>query len=417
MEGLHNLFINVMIALSNMRTNKLRTGLTLLGVIIGVAAVIIVGAIGMSGRDAILDELKSFGLKTVYVWRDWRNDDPDRLEQGGEAMTLDDLEAIKEGCKRITRIAPVNSDWVVWARYKGKTARVSLDATTPPYKDIQNEEVTAGRFLSQQDIDKRRRVCVVGVEVIKRLFGEGAPSIGREIYLINQGKTKRYTIIGVLKRKDTPLLASVTGDPEMTELNRRVIIPISVFQREANSREVYSIAAEAASSDVAKEAAEEIKQILTRRHKAKFDYQSETMQQHIETTNAILGTVGWIAAISASISLLVGGIGIMNIMVSSVVERTREIGIRKSLGGRNRDIFLQFLTEAVTISMIGGGVGCGLGIGATLIIQILSKKPHLLSTYFIVLGLFISIGVGILSGLYPALRAARLDPVEALRYE
>ncbi|HAV42932.1 TPA: hypothetical protein DCX15_02815 [bacterium] len=412
-----NLFINVRIALSNMRANKLRTILSLLGVIIGVGAVVIVGAIGMSGRDAVLDELKALGIKTIFVWRSWQEEDPDRFERSGQAITLDDLEAIKRDCQGITRIAPVNEGWATWVRYQGRHCRAHLVATTPAYKEIGNEDVTSGRFLHQGDIDGRRRVCVVGTEIIERLFKKGDSPIGKRIYYIlgKGGKPGNYTIIGVLERKDTPLLAKVTGHG--MEHNRRIIIPISVFQKEANSKEVWTVMAEAASSDVAKGAAEEIKQILKRRHKYKFTYDSETMQEHIEMTNAILGTVGWIAAISATISLLVGGIGIMNIMVSSVVERTREIGVRKSLGARNRDIFLQFLTEAVVISVIGGVVGCGLGIGVTILIQILSQKPHLLSTYFIILGLLVSVAVGILSGLYPALRAGRLDPVEALRYE
>ncbi|MEW5767478.1 MAG: FtsX-like permease family protein [bacterium] len=141
------------------------------------------------------------------------------------------------------------------------------------------------------------------------------------------------------------------------------------------------------------------------------------MQQHIEVANQILGTVGWLAIIAAAISLLVGGIGIMNIMVSSVVERTREIGIRTSLGASNRDIFFQFLTESVVLSLMGCLIGCFLGIGATLAIEVLNHQPKLLAPEFIVLSILISILVGILSGLYPALRASSFDPVDALRYE
>lgn len=411
-----NLFLNIKVAFSNMKANKLRTALTLLGVIIGVSAVVVVGAIGMSGRDAVLEELKTLGLKTIFVWRTWEEDDPERFQRSGQAITLDDLEAIKKGCGKITKIAPVCGGWAIWARYKAKTCRVNLEATTPAYKEIQNEQVTSGRFLYQEDIQARRRVCVVGPEVVEKLFDDGVEPTGKEIYLLNPGKskTRKYAIIGVLKRKDTPLIAKFRG--EMGQ-NRRLIIPISVFLRELGTKEVWTISAGATSTEVAKDAAEEIKEILSRQHKGRFTYHSETMQEHIETTNAILGAVGWIAAISATVSLLVGGIGIMNIMVSSVVERTREIGIRKSLGARNKDIFLQFLTEAVAISVIGGVVGCGFGVGVTMLIQILSSKPQLLSTYFIILGLFVSIVVGIFSGLYPALRAARLDPVDALRYE
>lgn len=411
-----NLLVNIRIALSKMRVNKLRTSLTLLGVIIGVAAVVIVGAVGMSGRDAVLKELETLGLRSIFIWRTYLEDDPNRFARSGEAITLDDIEAIKKDCPKIARIAPECMGWMVWARYKGKTCQVNLVATTPSYKDIQNDKVISGRFLHQGDIKNRRRVCVIGSEIVEKLFGQGDDPVGKEIYLVMEGgRARRYTIIGLLKRKDIPLVSKFRGGD--MGINRRLIIPISVFQRELNTKEVWSISAQAISTDVAKEAAEEIKQILKRRHKGKFTYHSETMAEHIETTNTILGAVGWIAAISATISLLVGGIGIMNIMVSSVAECTREIGIRKSLGARDKDIFLQFLTEAVVISVIGGAVGCGLGVGVTILIQTLSQKPQLLSTYFIILGLFVSTVVGILSGLYPALRAARLDPADALRYE
>ncbi|MBI3815327.1 MAG: FtsX-like permease family protein [Nitrospinae bacterium] len=257
----------------------------------------------------------------------------------------------------------------------------------------------------------KREVCVIGVKVKDKLFGAEDP-LSKEIQI---GKD-RYTVIGVLKRKDRDFLASI-GSIGGEDANDRVIVPISTYQHKHNTEMVGHIQAEAVAVSSAKAAAQEIKEILSRRHRGQYIYESQTLQQYIETANTIIMIVSWIGGIAAAVSLVVGGIGIMNIMTISVVERTREIGIRKALGARKSDIRLQFLSESVFISLSGGVIGTGVGITLISIIQVLSHKPRLLAPEYVAVALIVSILTGIFSGIYPALRAASLNPVEALRYE
>jgi ABC-type antimicrobial peptide transport system permease subunit len=408
---------NIQTAFLSLFAHKFRTGLSILGIIIGVAAVILVGSVGMSGRDAIIAELEMFGLRSVGVWQSDEEENPiKRRERKEDAITNDDILAILANCLKVTSVAPICWDWGSWVKYKTKFARCGLIATTPSIKRIRNESLEVGRFLREEDLRNYQRVCVVGKDIVERLFERGQDPIGKQIVHIGRRlpKITRYTIVGVLKPEDTPLSAKISGIPRK---ENKMFVPITIFQKALNTKEVDDIVAEAISPDQGEEAASQIKRFLEKRHKGRFHYESETMQQHIEVTNEILGTVAWIGVIASAISLLVGGIGIMNVMLSSVTERTREIGIRKSLGARDKDILFQFLTEASVLSIIGGAIGILVGISATLAIETISKHPSLLSREFVALAIFVSCLVGILSGLYPAIRASRLDPIDALRYE
>lgn len=413
-----NLIINIKIALLSMRANKLRSSLSMLGVIIGVSSVVIVGAIGSSGKNVILDELNSLGTKSVFIWTIYEDDRPTKTKRSGFAIENDDLVAIRDKMPGLVeRIAPICGDNYVLMRYRDKYCSSRIIATTPEYHLIRNDKILFGRFLVQQDIDAARKVCVVGVDVVKKLFGKLINPIGKEIYHMDGNglpATGKYKIVGVLQPKDTSLLEQIAGFPSE---NERIVIPIAILQRRLNIKEIDCIYAQTTNMLLGKKTASTIKNLLHIRHEDKFKYKSGTLQDDIELTNKILGTVSWIAVIAACISLIIGGIGIMNIMISSVVERTKEIGIRKSLGATNRDILFQFLTESIVISVIGGIIGCIVGIGTALIIELASNRPRLLAVEFIIIALFVSIVVGILSGMYPAMRAGRLDPVEALKYE
>jgi ABC-type antimicrobial peptide transport system permease subunit len=408
---------NLKTAFLSMASHRLRTSLSILGIIIGVASVILVGSVGMSGKNAIMKELEMFGLRSLYVFSSYKEDNPiKRKERKGDPITNGDILAIPANCPKVTSVAPICWDWGSWVRHRTRFAQVRLIATTPAISRIRNELPEIGRFLTEEDLKNNRRVCVVGRDIAKKLFPKEKDPIGKEILHIGRRlpKKTRYTIVGVLKVEDTPLSSKISGMP-MEE--NKMFVPITIFQRALNTKGVDDIVAEAILQDQGEEAAEEIKGFLEKRYKGKFCYESETMQQHIDVTNQILGTVAWIGVIAAVVSLLVGGIGIMNVMVSSVAERTREIGIRKSLGARDKDILFQFLTEASVLSIIGGAIGILIGISATLAIETISKHPSLLSREFVALAIFVSCLVGILSGLYPAIRASRLDPIDALRYE
>ncbi|MEW6381684.1 MAG: ABC transporter permease [bacterium] len=402
---------NILGAFEALRVNRFRTFLTLLGIVIGVAAVIMVGAAVQSGKTIIFDELQTFGLKSLWVFRSFTDDQPGKTVVSGSGIDTDDISAIMKSARQVRRLAPVCDQWNLWAKYANNYIKIQFIASGPDYKPINNDTITRGRFLIPEDLEYRRDVCVIGTKVVNKLFGSEDP-LGKEI----KAGESSYRVIGILKEKNRDFLASI-GSGGGQDANNRVIVPITLYQRRTNTREIEYLQAEALDVSMAKTAAEEIKNILHVRHRGQYAYESQTMQQYIETAERIVQGVSWIGAIAAIVSLVVGGIGIMNIMTVSVVERIREIGLRKALGAKRSDILVQFLSEAIAISLLGGVVGTLMGIGLIWIIQILSNKPRLLAPEYIVAALAVSILTGILSGLYPAHRAASLDPVEALRHE
>lgn len=402
---------SIRIAAGVMRGNLLRSALTMLGVIIGVASVTAIGAVGSSGRQFILRELETFGTKSVWVERAY-GEEPTRTERGGDAIVEADLDRIRAVCTAVRRVSPLYGRGGVWARRSGRHARVRMVAVDADYLEIGNESLLLGRFLSAGDVEARRKVCVIGTDTLRDLFGAGADPRGQRIDF-GMGK---YEVVGVLEEKNRDFLASI-GSLGGESANNRVILPYTLFMARYGLNGMHVLQAEAVSMEAADDAAREVIAVLTAAHGGRFRYKTETMKQYIATTNRVVGVAWWVASCAAIIALVVGGIGIMNIMTSSVMERIREIGVRKALGARDRDILLQFLVEAVVISVTGGVIGLLLGAGATVAVQVFSARPVTLSLEFLFLGLGISVATGIASGAYPAWRAAKLDPVFALRYE
>lgn len=407
-----NLLEGIRISFSSLQANKFRALLSATGIVMGVASVMTISAIGQSGQLLIIKELETFGLKSVWVYRD-KGDQPTKTERGGDSIVNEDLEAILRHCSKVHRVSPLYADFfeirTFWASYQGKYAKAGVSGVNTEYQYICKEEVIQGRFLVPADIERRRKVCVIGVKIYKNLFGEGSDCLGE---YIDFGLGK-FEVVGVLKEKSRDLLTSIRSAVGQ-DVNERIIIPHTVYQSKYNLKNIWVIQAEATSTEEADIAAQQIKGLLRARHQNKYEYRSETMKQYIQTSERIVGIAWWVAFVAAMIALSIGGIGIMNIMTSAVMERIREIGIRKSLGARDKDILFQFLIESVMISLVGGIIGILLGLGVTLGIAYFSNKPIQFSINFVILGLVVSILTGILSGLYPAYRAARLDPVEAL---
>jgi len=402
---------SVRIAFQSMRANAFRSVLTMLGVIIGVGSVTAIGAVGTSGRRFILAELETFGTKSLWVRRA-ASDRPTRLERSGDAVIERDVERVREVCGAVRRVSPLYGKWGVWARRGAKYSRTRIVAVDADYFHIADEKMLLGRFLAPGDVRARRKVCVIGTDTRRELFGAiGDPRGGK----IDFGLGK-FEVIGVLAEKNRDFLASI-GSLGGETANNRLVIPYTVFQDKYGLDGIPVLQAEAATMEDADAAAKQIETVLLASHAGRFRYETETMKQYIATTNRVVGVAWWVASCAAIIALVVGGIGIMNNMTSAVMERIREIGIRKALGAKDRDILLQFLVEAVVISVTGGAIGLALGAGATLAVELLSRRPVALSAEFLGLGLGISVITGIASGIYPAWRAARLDPVYALRYE
>jgi putative ABC transport system permease protein len=400
---------NTNMALEALMTSKFRTFLAVLGIIIGVAAVIMVASTSKSGKAVIFKELETFGLKTLWVFRSYQDDQPGKTTRQGTGIDNNDVETIARECDAVKRISPVISKWGWWAKCNNKYSKIRLVATTSDYIEINNDAVIKGRGLLPSDIKYRKNACLIGTEVADNLFSTEDP-LGKDIRVGDY----KYTVVGVLKIKDRDFLSSISAAGGMDE-NGRVVIPISLYQHQYNTQNVDYLQAETIHVSYAEKAAEQIKNVLQRRHKGTYQYGSQSMQQYIQTANNILRIVSWIGNIAAAISLLVGGIGIMNIMTASVVERTQEIGTRKALGARKTDIMMQFLTESVLIGFFGGAIGIVLAVGLIFLVEFLSNKPLLLASEYIIISLLVSVVIGVLSGIYPASRAASMDPVDALR--
>lgn len=399
--------------LESMKKNTLRTLLSLLGVIIGVMAVILVSAVGLAGRDLVITEMETFGIKSLWVYRSFKKVNPEEVIRAGTGITNEDISAIREKSSFVKYISPIYENSQVWVRYKNKYDEVRLLAVDVQYFIINNDAKNMGRLFVPEDIFLRRKVCLLTNTISRKIFDNDLNPLGKEILLLND----KYTVIGLLNDKDRSFLASIGSVGGSAGENSRVVIPISVLQQKYNTEEVDYIQAEAVSIWNARKAAEEIKTLLRKRHKDQFSYESETMQKYLETVNKITYIEMLVGIITAGISLIIGGIGIMNIMLTSVMERTREIGVRKALGARKVDILMQFLTESVIITVIGGLIGSSLAICIIRVFEVILRKNGLVPWVSVVIAVLVSMLVGIFSGLYPANRAAKLDPVYALRYE
>lgn len=401
-------------ALYALKDNRLRTLLSILGIAIGIAAVMAVGAVSKGGNYLIFSELETFGLNSVWVYRDHGDKDPHRLIREGSGIKNDDYAAILNGCcPSVRRVsAVVHSERRSVIQNHNRYSNASVQGVDASYTAISNDVIIAGRSLRKPDIISRRAVALLGLTTADDLFGAGNIPIGREFRI----GTRKFIVVGVLQPKSRDFLASI-GSSGGQDANNRILIPYTLQQQIKGDKEINFLQAEAISLERAPSAAAQIIDTLTWRNGRNFRYKSETMASYIRTTDNILNGVSIIGIVAASVSLLVGGMGIMNIMSTSVLERTREIGLRKAVGATRRDIQLQFLLEATAISTLGGIVGLALGSLASIVLAAITHFPLTPSPSLILIGFLVSITVGIASGYLPARRAARLPPVEALRYE
>lgn len=393
-----NILESVQVALEGIWTNRLRSFLTMLGIIIGVAAVIGVVAIGQGSRSVILSEFEKIGSNLFIIYTRWEEGKPPRT---WEDLTLRDAEVLQELVPEIQLMAPITfSQATVTSGDKNKMAR--LYGTTAGYEEIRNVELARGRFFTDDDNKAVRSVVVIDSELAEELFGRKDP-LGRKVVVGGHP----MVVIGVVKVTDSLLGMDDT---------REVYLPINTLHKAFQTRYIHQLEGKAVTKDVVDLAMEQGIRILERRHGKDF-YRGVTLESDLEMVNRIMGILTLVIGSIAGISLCVGGIGVMNIMLVSVTERTREIGLRKALGARRKDILLQFLIESVTICLIGGFIGFLLGIGLALAIAAVAKWPPVLSWWPVILAIAFSSAVGIFFGLYPANKAAKLDPIDALRYE
>jgi len=402
---------SIAIALSQLWANRIRAALTLLGMLIGVGSVVGIVSISEGMRRTVIPELAKFrGANAIQVSpQSWvRKGDRWVRSPHYKPMTLADLDYLAQTSDRLQAVLPnLRTGWNM--RYNKSAYDGLVEATSPSYPVVNSWQIDEGRFLMQKDLDARRRVCVLGKTAQEELFG-GAPPLGQEIKLANG----RYVVVGTMKER------RIFGQ----EFGFQVFVPVTTAQQRIfGSKRIGGATLYTIDPDDADTVVPAVEKALRRRYgnKAVFRIQSgkgfhDDVEQSIMVMKMVTGGI-------AGISLLVGGIGIMNIMLVSVTERTREIGIRKALGAKPGTLMLQFVVEAVVLSLMGGimgiGLGVGLGEGISAFIEHFADSPFpsVVSSGSVILSLGIAATVGLFFGIYPAARAARLDPVDALGYE
>jgi putative ABC transport system permease protein len=408
---------SINIALHALTSNKLRAGLTMLGIIIGVGAVIGLLSIGEGARAAILQEIQGIGSNLIFVVPgDMRAGSAFSRSIGSAVLTLDDAAAIADPtkCPSVAAVAPEyqHAGEVV---YRNVSLYTDVVGTTPEFQEIRNYYPRQGQFFTNQDVAAASRVAAIGADVAEELFG-GEDPIG-QIVRINR---LPFRVTAVFEKQGMSRL----GDTR----DRVVVVPINTATRLFRSQGLGNTRSDILTSinisalDEARvdSAISEITALLRERHRIQYDNDDFTVTSQKDVldlmgsvTNVLTTFLGAIAAIS----LLVGGIGIMNIMFVSVTERTREIGLRKAIGARSNDILAQFLIEAVILSLVGGAVGILVGMGLSVLVNLTGAFVAQLSLQAIVMAVGFSVAVGLFFGIYPARRAASLHPIEALRYE
>lgn len=398
------------IALKAISTNKFRTILTMLGIIIGVASVIAMLAIGQGSKQSIQDEISEMGSNVLFIQPGANSFRGAMVSSSSmETITMGDYKAIRDNCQYISMISPGVSGGGQ-AIYASENWPTSIQGGNTEYLDIRKYEIDNGTIFTERDIQTAAKVCLIGQTIVENLFVNGEDPIGKTIRF----NKIPFKVIGVLKEK---------GDNTMGQDQDDIIVaPYTTIQKRVLAiTHLNNITASASSEDAAEPAKLQIEQILREQHNIQEgdedDFNVRSQQELISMFGSITSILTILLAAIASISLLVGGIGIMNIMYVSVTERTREIGLRMAVGGRNIDVLMQFLIESILISFVGGIIGIGLGFLISYLVQNIAGWPILITSYSIFLAFAVCTFIGVFFGWYPARKAARLDPIEALRFE
>jgi putative ABC transport system permease protein len=412
-----NLLRSLQTALGNLRANKLRSSLTMLGVIIGVSGVIIMVSIVEGARAKIVSEFERLGSKLIIVIYQPDQQEMRRNTRRLEGMTMDDVRAIQAECDLVQSIsAELPTGGEQTAHYQDRESKVQPNGVMADYGRLRNVSVAQGRFLTDDDMTHWNKVCVIGSKVKRELF-RGEDPIGKSITV----QDVSVVVVGVLDPK---------GRSGGEDQDRVLLAPITTIQKRFIGREIVGMVwAQPRDAAMVNPAMDQIWQCLMRRHDNAPGFRVDSQENILNAIGRILTIFGLVLGSVAGLALLVGGIGVMNIMLVSVTERTREIGIRKAVGAKRKDILIQFLIEAATVTGVGGLVGIGLGAGVAQIISAVTKQvmkggmngdpgiPVHLPAWAVLGAFTFSAFVGVFFGIYPAIRAARLDPIVALRHE
>ncbi|HEY8875183.1 MAG TPA: ABC transporter permease [Desulfosporosinus sp.] len=404
-----NFLESIRVSLRALRANKLRSALTMLGMIIGVAAVIAMVGIGNGATASITSQIQGLGSNLLTISSGQSNTGGVKGGAGSSSsLSMTDVSKIKidSAVKAVAPVASTNAQLVIG---KGNTS-TTITGTTQDYATIKSVTLTSGRYITTEDVDSSARVAVLGPTVVTNLFGDANASVIGQVIKVNNVP---FQVIGV---------TTATGSTGFQSSDDMITAPITTVQaRLIGKKTIRNILVSASSADLMQMAQNEITTTLHKAHKIAAgktdDFTVQNQADTLATMTGITQTLTMLLGGIAGISLLVGGIGIMNIMLVSVTERTREIGIRKAIGAKSRDILMQFLIEAVVLSVLGGGIGIAIGYGGSSLAGQALKMSTSISPTSVLVAFCFSAAIGIIFGVFPARKAAAMDPIDALRYE
>ncbi|MVX62769.1 FtsX-like permease family protein [Clostridium chromiireducens] len=417
---------NILLAVAGIRSSKMRSLLTMLGIIIGISSVIGIVSIGSAITAKVSGELDKLGANNMYVQVREKSEDgsergySSKAPEDSDLITLDQINAIKEAFS--DRISSVSIDTDTG---QGKVkdgylyANITTTGVNEGYKDVNNVKMISGRFISDKDIKGMKKSAVVSDKLVNNIFKGKSDPLGKEIKVYVQESIETYVIVGVYKYQPPSFLQGGGTAAKEKDIQTSLYIPITTAKAEQKNKNYYGFMIKPSTNVDSEKLVKDMKKYTDKLYKNNkyWELQVMNLQNEAESITSVLGMISMGISVIAAIALLVGGIGVMNIMLVSVTERTREIGTRKALGAKSSHIKMQFITESVIICTIGGTIGIILGVGMGIIACLVLKSPISISIPTILISFTFSMAIGVFFGYYPAKKAAELDPIEALRYE
>lgn len=410
---------NIMLAIAGLKSNKMRSLLTMLGIIIGISSVISIVSIGSALSASVTSLMSDMGAGNIYGYV-YQKGDSDREAEDNDLLSLEDLDSVKERFNSEILDVEVSERGISGeAKTSGRsTANVYITGVNAGYKSVENFKILKGRFISKKDVKGNKKTAVVSDKLVKKLFKNEPNPLGKEFKVTDSlgENSTTYTIVGIYEYKKSMFEGGMGNEDDMPTT---VYTTVTSVKESADKKNYDDFTIKPKPGSDSNKLTEELQKYFENKYKTNKYFTADVYngESQVEGFTKMLSIVSLVVSVIAAISLLVGGIGVMNIMLVSVTERTREIGTRKALGAKSSHIKMQFITEAVIICAIGGVIGITLGVGTGIIACLVLKVPVSVSIPTIFISLAFSMGIGVFFGYYPAKKAAKLDPIEALRYE